>query len=295
MIQNVMEPRLDELQHDWVTAHTARQSPRVLGQLFPGDLISSWRQPPGRRNHQIPPPANFSFPLGYLKAEFYKHQLRTMLVLRNAMRAEIAQIPPEMAFSRTRLQQCIDSEGHRLTELHSKTNLNFNFQPVGWRGGLAVRVLASHQGEPGPGPARPGHSGFAQVGVVTDYANGQRVFSGVSRFSRSCMPVLLHARPFHTRRPLKTSLAVAAAKLGHRTSLIFAVWKSSEGKFPAQGIAGVPKGVAFNQTANGEILYICVLYPVLLVIETSHDDPQNIPDGSQNALRIDKETAILNT
>ncbi|KAJ8870410.1 hypothetical protein PR048_029432 [Dryococelus australis] len=39
---------------------------------------------------------------------------------------------------------------------------------------------------------RPVHSGFSQVGIVTDDAAGRRVFSGISRFPCSCIPVLLH-------------------------------------------------------------------------------------------------------
>ncbi|KAJ8870945.1 hypothetical protein PR048_027247 [Dryococelus australis] len=35
--------------------------------------------------------------------------------------------------------------------------------------------------------------GFSHVGIVPDYVAGQRVFSGISRFPRPCIPALLHA------------------------------------------------------------------------------------------------------
>ncbi|KAJ8872433.1 hypothetical protein PR048_026037 [Dryococelus australis] len=44
-----------------------------------------------------------------------------------------------------------------------------------------VRLLASHQGEPGSIPRRT-TPGFSHVGIVPDDAAGRRVFSGISRF-----------------------------------------------------------------------------------------------------------------
>ncbi|KAJ8870171.1 hypothetical protein PR048_029184 [Dryococelus australis] len=59
------------------------------------------------------------------------------------------------------------------------------------RGGLVVRILASHLGEPGSitGGVAPG---FSHVGIVPYDAVGRRVFSGISRFPHPCIPTLLH-------------------------------------------------------------------------------------------------------
>ncbi|KAJ8877907.1 hypothetical protein PR048_022366 [Dryococelus australis] len=55
----------------------------------------------------------------------------------------------------------------------------------------AVSLLASHQRKPYsiPGRATPG---FLHVVIVPDDATGRRVFSGISRFLRPFIPVLLH-------------------------------------------------------------------------------------------------------
>ncbi|KAJ8891608.1 hypothetical protein PR048_004136 [Dryococelus australis] len=64
-------------------------------------------------------------------------------------------------------------------------------------GGVVVRLLASHQGEPDsiPGGVAPG---FPHIGIVPDDAVGRWVFSGISRFPRPCIPVLLYSSPRFT-------------------------------------------------------------------------------------------------
>ncbi|KAJ8890642.1 hypothetical protein PR048_010151, partial [Dryococelus australis] len=59
------------------------------------------------------------------------------------------------------------------------------------RGGVVVRLLASHLGEPGSIPVGVA-PGFSHLGVVQDDAAGLRVFSAISRFPRSCIPPLHH-------------------------------------------------------------------------------------------------------
>ncbi|KAJ8873954.1 hypothetical protein PR048_024794 [Dryococelus australis] len=56
-------------------------------------------------------------------------------------------------------------------------------------GGLAISLLASHQGDPGliPGRVTPG---FSHVGIVPDDAVSRRVFSGISRFPHPFILVL---------------------------------------------------------------------------------------------------------
>ncbi|KAJ8897817.1 hypothetical protein PR048_003170 [Dryococelus australis] len=69
---------------------------------------------------------------------------------------------------------------------------------------VVVGLHASYQGEPcsKTGGVAPG---FSHVGIVPDDAARLRVFSGISRFPRPCIPMLL-----------KTALAVAE----HKTLII---------------------------------------------------------------------------
>ncbi|KAJ8870796.1 hypothetical protein PR048_027095 [Dryococelus australis] len=70
-------------------------------------------------------------------------------------------------------------------------------------------LLASHQDETGS-DTRPVHSGFSQVGIVPDDAAGRRVFSGISRFPRTFIPVLFHTYLTSPSSALKISLLRAA-------------------------------------------------------------------------------------
>ncbi|KAJ8889541.1 hypothetical protein PR048_009040 [Dryococelus australis] len=75
----------------------------------------------------------------------------------------------------------------------------------GGRGGVINSLLVSHVDKwrliPG-GVALE----FSRVGMVTDYAASRRVFSGISRFPRPCIPALLHSHlPSHLST-LKTSV-----------------------------------------------------------------------------------------
>ncbi|KAJ8872461.1 hypothetical protein PR048_026066 [Dryococelus australis] len=66
-------------------------------------------------------------------------------------------------------------------------------------GGRAVSPLASHKGDPISTPCRV--TGFSHEGIVPDDAVGVRVFSGISRFPRPLIPVLLYTHLNHSRRP----------------------------------------------------------------------------------------------
>ncbi|KAJ8873407.1 hypothetical protein PR048_024223 [Dryococelus australis] len=57
--------------------------------------------------------------------------------------------------------------------------------------GEVVRLLTSHQGEPGSIPDRV-TPGFSHVGIVADDAASRRVFSGICGFPHPCVPALLH-------------------------------------------------------------------------------------------------------
>ncbi|KAJ8871738.1 hypothetical protein PR048_028074 [Dryococelus australis] len=74
------------------------------------------------------------------------------------------------------------------------------------RGGVVVRLPASHLGEPGSIPGRV--TGFSRVGIVPDDATGRRIFSNIPRFSRPCVPALLHAHLASSSSPLKTSISL---------------------------------------------------------------------------------------
>ncbi|KAJ8886208.1 hypothetical protein PR048_012417 [Dryococelus australis] len=73
----------------------------------------------------------------------------------------------------------------------------------------AVRLFTSYQGEPGSIPSRVTPV-FSQVVIVPDDAAGRQVFSGISRFSRPCIPALLHSHLISPASALKTSLIRAA-------------------------------------------------------------------------------------
>ncbi|KAJ8897928.1 hypothetical protein PR048_003285 [Dryococelus australis] len=59
------------------------------------------------------------------------------------------------------------------------------------RGGVVVRLHASHLGEPGSISGEVSH-GFLHVVIVPDDDVGRWVFSRISRFPRPCIPALLH-------------------------------------------------------------------------------------------------------
>ncbi|KAJ8878685.1 hypothetical protein PR048_019270 [Dryococelus australis] len=73
------------------------------------------------------------------------------------------------------------------------------------RGGIVVRLLASHLVEPGSIPVGIAY-GSLHVGIVLDDAAGGRVFSGISRFPRPCIPALLRAHLVSPSSAPKTSL-----------------------------------------------------------------------------------------
>ncbi|KAJ8873486.1 hypothetical protein PR048_024304 [Dryococelus australis] len=67
-----------------------------------------------------------------------------------------------------------------------------------------IRLLASHVGEPDSIPGRVA-PGFSRVEIVADDDTGLRVFSGISRFSHSWIPALLHTHITSPSSALKTS------------------------------------------------------------------------------------------
>ena len=110
---------------DGATAHTARRSLGILREMFPSRLVSlrgdiGW---PARSPDLTP--CDF-FLWGYLKAEVYKHRPQTLKALKDAIREEVAAIPPEMTNTvmenfRERLRQCIANNGRHLSDVIFKT------------------------------------------------------------------------------------------------------------------------------------------------------------------------------
>ncbi|KAJ8867485.1 hypothetical protein PR048_031287 [Dryococelus australis] len=78
---------------------------------------------------------------------------------------------------------------------------------------------STHLGEPGsiPGGVAPG---FSHVGTMPDDVTGSRVFSGISRFPRPCIPALLHTIHLASSSSVvKTSMSRAAQISPLRTLL----------------------------------------------------------------------------
>jgi hypothetical protein len=68
---------------------------------------------------------------GYLKVEVYKHRPQTLKALKNAIREEVAAIPPDMTYIvmenfRERLRQYIANNGRHLSNVIFKTSLGKN-------------------------------------------------------------------------------------------------------------------------------------------------------------------------
>ena len=108
-------------QQDGATSHTARVCMNILNDVFPNRVIS--------RNGAIPwpprspdlTPCDF-FLWGYLKSKVYEERPRTIEELKARISLEIKRVPQRMLRAvmdnfRNRLQECINREGHHLTDV----------------------------------------------------------------------------------------------------------------------------------------------------------------------------------
>ncbi|KAJ8883336.1 hypothetical protein PR048_015179 [Dryococelus australis] len=96
------------------------------------------------------------------------------------------------------------------------------------RGGVVVRLLASRLDKSGSIPCGDA-PGFSHVEIVLDDAAGRRVFSGISRFPRCCIPVPLYTHLASLpSSALKTSM-FGATQISSLTSVTSA---PSPKKFP---------------------------------------------------------------
>jgi hypothetical protein len=106
------------------------RSLRILRELFPSRLASlrgdiGWPA----RSPDLTPCDIFLW--GYLKAEVYKHRPQTLKTFKNAIREEVAAIPPDMTNIvmenfRQRLRQYIANNGRHLSNVIFKTSLGKN-------------------------------------------------------------------------------------------------------------------------------------------------------------------------
>ena len=133
MLRNFLHPRISEhgnrplwFHQDGATAHTARISRGVLGQLFPGRLISLHGDIPWPVCSPDLSPCDFFF-WGHLKSEAFRGKPQTIEALKDTIRNAIAEIPQEMTRRAMwsfmlRLQQCIAREGKHFKDIIFKTH-----------------------------------------------------------------------------------------------------------------------------------------------------------------------------
>jgi transposase len=112
-------------QQDGATAHTSRATMAVLRSLFPGRIISRFGDIPWPARSPDLSSCDF-FLWGYLKSRVYENKPRTLNELKNAIRHHISQIDPLLLQRvedsyRLRLQQCIDENGHHLSDTIFRT------------------------------------------------------------------------------------------------------------------------------------------------------------------------------
>ncbi|KAJ8898386.1 hypothetical protein PR048_003746 [Dryococelus australis] len=81
--------------------------------------------------------------------------------------------------------------------------------PKQGRGGVVVRLLASHIGEPGSIPGGFAY-GSSHVGIEPDDTTGRQVFSGMSHFPRPCIPSV-----FRYLAPPSSALKISMLRSAH--------------------------------------------------------------------------------
>ncbi|GBM82618.1 hypothetical protein AVEN_26801-1 [Araneus ventricosus] len=132
MLRSFLQPQLHQFgqsevwfQQDGATAHTSKLSMELLIQMFPSRLICIRGDIPWPSHSSDLAACDF-FLWGYLKAKVYTHKLKTLDELKDAIRLEIAAIPPAMVEKvmlnfRERLHKCIENEGKHLDNIIFRT------------------------------------------------------------------------------------------------------------------------------------------------------------------------------
>jgi cyclopropane fatty-acyl-phospholipid synthase-like methyltransferase len=112
-------------QQDGAMEHTARRPRAILKEMFPGRVVSLHESVPWPLRSPDLSTCDF-FLLGYLKASVFKHRLRTLDQLKEAIQEEIEGISPDMLVRvmenfQERLHKCIGRQGHHLDNIISET------------------------------------------------------------------------------------------------------------------------------------------------------------------------------
>ncbi|GBO00069.1 hypothetical protein AVEN_246996-1 [Araneus ventricosus] len=102
MLRSFLQPQLHQFGHsevwfqqDGATEHTSKLSMELLTQMFPSRLICIRGDIPWLARLPYLAACDF-FLWGYLKAKVYTHKPKTLEELKDAIRLEIAAIPPAM-------------------------------------------------------------------------------------------------------------------------------------------------------------------------------------------------------
>ncbi|KAJ8886223.1 hypothetical protein PR048_012432 [Dryococelus australis] len=120
---------------------------------------------------------------------------------------------------------------------------------TGGRGDVAIRALASHQSELGsvPDGLAPG------LGIVPDEATGRRIFSGISRYPRSCIQAPLNTSLHPQRVYNEVSFAIGSELIRHALdeSTPIADLQGNKKRIPYCKIWGNAGTTANEQTSEG--------------------------------------------
>ncbi|KAJ8891440.1 hypothetical protein PR048_003968 [Dryococelus australis] len=92
-----------------------------------------------------------------------------------------------------------EQSNHSATTAPQHVKGNFLFRVARGHGGVVDRLLTSCLGEPDSIPCGLAPE-FSHVDILPDDATGRRVFSGISRFSRRFIPMLLHSHLIYLYR-----------------------------------------------------------------------------------------------
>lgn len=108
-------------QQDGATAHTARDSMRLVQRMFPGKVISRFGDIPWPPRSPDLSPCDF-FLWGHLKAQVYTHQPRSLIELKEAIKEEVAAIDNALLTRvkddfQARLEKCIQENGHHMLDV----------------------------------------------------------------------------------------------------------------------------------------------------------------------------------
>ena len=119
---------VDHFSSQLATAHTANESMTIAQNMFPGHLISRFGDVPWPPRSPDLSMRDFFLGGGDLKSRVHTHKHRTLNDLKEAMRQEIRPIDRKLLAlvmddlkKKKRLENCIQEDGRRLTDIIFKT------------------------------------------------------------------------------------------------------------------------------------------------------------------------------